>query len=609
VPTTDEEQLARALRQLEATQQITHIGSWEWDVATNGVTWSDELYRIYGLEPRSVEITFESFLARVHPDDRERTMRSVRAALESGGAFAYPERIIRPDGTLRELETRGEALRDPSGRVTGLLGTCRDVTAERKREETLTLFEDVVHNVQIGLVVLHVEDPADIESVRLISFNPAAEAIARRPLFDMLGKRLREVIPYAPGGTLETLVLGVARDGLVREGAVMRSRDARDPNRAVSMKAFPLPASCVGVALEDTSEQTRSRRMREAEAVVLEMIVTGEGLAAILETLARAVDEELPGTAPAVVLFEHEGQRRYGSDAPAAAEGLAAFPIRASDGHPLGALELRLSASPIPGEWQWEILSRATRIAGIAIERRQLEEELRALSEHVESVREDERTGIAREIHDELGQALTALKMDIAWLGRRSKEREGIATDAVRDHLLGMSQLTDDIIQVMRRISAELRPGVLDDLGLLAAIEWQAQEFERRTGTVCTVRSNMTDARFERRLSTGIFRIFQEALTNVARHAGAKHVEVSVERQPGGADERAAQRDWIELRVNDDGVGIAPEPRRSRKSLGLLGIRERARNLGGEATIGPAQGRGTQLKLRVPYVEGSKGGR
>ncbi|HEX4513820.1 MAG TPA: PAS domain-containing protein, partial [Polyangiaceae bacterium] len=114
-------------KQLELAQQITHVGSWQWDVATNRVMWSDELYRIYGLEPQSVELTFESFLARVHPDDRARTTSAVMNALETGARFAYPERIVRPDGSIRELETVGEALLDDGKRVLGLVGTCRDV--------------------------------------------------------------------------------------------------------------------------------------------------------------------------------------------------------------------------------------------------------------------------------------------------------------------------------------------------------------------------------------------------------------------------------------------------------------------------------------------------
>src|SRR5262249_2206694 len=133
----------RIERQLATAQQITHMGSWEWDAQTNVVTWSDELYRIYGLEPRSCEITFESFLSRVHPDDRAQTIGQVKAALARGGRFAYPERIVRTDGVVRELETIGEAAKDASGRVIGLIGTCRDVTEERHRDRKIRVYASI----------------------------------------------------------------------------------------------------------------------------------------------------------------------------------------------------------------------------------------------------------------------------------------------------------------------------------------------------------------------------------------------------------------------------------------------------------------------------------
>src|SRR5215471_2739837 len=127
------ERASRSERQLATAQQITHMGSWEWDCAKNQVSWSDELYRIYGLLPRSCEITFESFLSRVHPEDRERIRQSVYQAVESKGSFRYRERIVRPDGTTRLLDTAGEASFDERGRFAGLIGTCRDISEEFAR--------------------------------------------------------------------------------------------------------------------------------------------------------------------------------------------------------------------------------------------------------------------------------------------------------------------------------------------------------------------------------------------------------------------------------------------------------------------------------------------
>ena len=223
-----------------------------------------------------------------------------------------------------------------------------------------------------------------------------------------------------------------------------------------------------------------------------------------------------------------------------------------------------------------------------------MEDQLRELSAHVESVREDERTGIAREIHDELGQALTALKMDLAWLARRVSGESSVSGMTLLEKISAMSDMTDGIIDRVRRISAELRPGVLDDLGLLAAVEWQGQQFELRTEVPCNIRSNLGEERVDRELSTAAFRIFQEALTNVSRHAGATHVAVRLEKNDGE----------LTLEVRDDGVGIGPEASLSPRSLGLLGMRERARRLGGAVSVHAGPGGGTVVELHVPLARG-----
>jgi signal transduction histidine kinase len=267
-------------------------------------------------------------------------------------------------------------------------------------------------------------------------------------------------------------------------------------------------------------------------------------------------------------------------------------PILATDKSVLGTFAFYYGEPRAPGAGDLEIAERASRLAGIAIERKQLEGQLRDLSAHVEAALEEERRGIAREIHDELGQALTALKLDIAWIRRRTTSPEPVPQEAIVERLTTMSALTDQVIQQVRRISAELRPGVLDDLGLVAAIEWLAQDFEERTGTTCVVRSNATDAAIERRLATAAFRIFQEALTNVTRHAEARHVEVRIE----------VTSDTLSLEVRDDGVGITSESARSPRSLGLLGIRERAHRFGGTATVGPGETQGTVVLMRAPLV-------
>ena len=271
------------------------------------MSWSDELYRIYGFEPQSRSITLEFFLSCLHPADRERVQREVGAALERGERFAYPERIVRPDGRIRRLDTIGEAVRDAEGHVTGLIGTCRDVTEEHERDETIQVYADIVRNMQIGVAVFEVGNSAAPETFRLVTFNPEAERAARKPLNDQIGKTLFEVLPYAEGGPLPALLSAVARDGQVRQVVQERARNPSHPDRAVAMKAFPLPGGRVGLAVEDITTQTRIQRVQAAAHGVLERIVAGESLPNVLAALVTAIEENLPFATATMDLVDAAG--------------------------------------------------------------------------------------------------------------------------------------------------------------------------------------------------------------------------------------------------------------------------------------------------------------
>jgi signal transduction histidine kinase len=219
---------------------------------------------------------------------------------------------------------------------------------------------------------------------------------------------------------------------------------------------------------------------------------------------------------------------------------------------------------------------------------RAAQERLRDLAGYLETARERERTHIAREIHDEFGQALTALKMDLAWLSRHLPA----TSSPLLDKAEAMSELIDATIQMVRRIATDLRPGILDHLGLVAAIEWQAQEVASRAGFACELSLEDLELDLDPDLATAVFRIFQETLTNVARHAEATAIRVVFR----------ARRDELMLLVKDNGRGMTEGQHTAPQSLGLLGTQERARSWGGEVMYESAPGQGTTVTVRVPRV-------
>jgi signal transduction histidine kinase len=215
---------------------------------------------------------------------------------------------------------------------------------------------------------------------------------------------------------------------------------------------------------------------------------------------------------------------------------------------------------------------------------RESEDKLRRLAAHLISVREEERAHIAREIHDELGQVLTGLKMEVGWLAKRLKERVLIEkTDS-------MGKLIDSTVQTVRKIATGLRPEMLDDMGLIAAVGWQAKEFQKRTGIRCRTALPPEGLKVDIDVATTMFRIFQEILTNVARHARATRVDIALE----VGEARVA------LDVADNGVGIPEGEVNGRKSLGLLGMHERALLFGGEVKIAGVVGHGTRVSVAIP---------
>jgi PAS domain S-box-containing protein len=260
-----EAKAAHLERLLLASQQITHVGSWEWDQETGAVVWSDELYRIFGLEPQSERITIDRLLAPLPVAESARAQAAARQSIEEGRPFVFDHEIVRPDGETRTLEVRGEVVRDETGRVQGLIGTCQDVTERRQRDELILAYLDVGENIPIALSIWEIGggDPAQ---PMLVQYNRRAKELGARK--EMLGRTLAELLPKVYKTEIPALLVDVARTGQGR----MIDRIAIG-DRRYSVRIFPVRGRRAGIALDDVTEDVQAQSALQEAKEELQQLV------------------------------------------------------------------------------------------------------------------------------------------------------------------------------------------------------------------------------------------------------------------------------------------------------------------------------------------------
>ncbi|KIO49094.1 sensor histidine kinase [Nitrosospira sp. NpAV] len=241
----------------------------------------------------------------------------------------------------------------------------------------------------------------------------------------------------------------------------------------------------------------------------------------------------------------------------------------------------------------WEgIIINITQSRRRETELKESHERLREVSSHIIAAREHERIRIAQEIHDDLGGNLTAIKIDLDWLGRHLTDEDAVLLAKIHT----IDQLVDRTIDSIRRMSRDLRPGIMD-FGIVPAIEWEAEEFSKRLGIPCEVVCAQEDIELDQDAAVAVFRIFQEALTNIAKHGRASHVWVRL-------DADMSAKGWLDLEVRDNGRGIMPADTKKFNSFGIRGMIERAGLLDGKLTVSGAPGEGATVRLSIPLGPG-----
>jgi PAS domain S-box-containing protein len=471
-----EEQLRQSERRLAEAQQVAHIGSWERDLRTNEVTWSDELYRLFGLQPHDVNLSYQQFLNLIFPEDAKRIPALVDEAIRQGHPFNFDYRITLQDGSVHVLNDRGSVILNEEGEPIRLVGTCQDVSELQQAEQELTRQKVILQTIFDHIPVM-------------INFVDAAGRV------QMVNKHWERVLGWS-----------------------LKEAQTRD----LLAECYPDPESRASV-------------------------------------------------------------REYIQHPP---PGWTDFKMRVRDGRTLDT------------SWNLIALADGTRIGfgQDVTERKQAEKESREHSESVQAlsrrlleVQEEERRHLARELHDEFGQILATITLHLHAARR-------LAGDAALPRLDQCATLLQQAGERVRNLALELRPTMLETLGLEATLRWLAEN-HLRTGCEVQVVGHLSGVPLDPKMAIACFRVAQEAMTNVVRHAAAEHVWI----------ELSQSESMLELVVRDDGVGFdvaaTGELAARRGSLGLMGMRERVQLFGGILQVYSEPGLGTRIHASFPLSD------
>jgi len=696
--------LRQSEQRLSRAQEIAHLGSWELDHINNQLTWSDEVYRIFGLQPQEFGATYEAFLEAVHPDDRMAVDDAYSSSIrDNWDSYEIEHRIIRRSSAeIRVVYEKCEHFRDKAGRIVRSVGMVHDITARKQTEAELRHARDELElrvqerTVELGIanreLLNEINERQEIERQLRIQTtamesaangiiitdcqgniewtNPALSQISGYEAHELIGQSTRVFNSgrhdagfyrqmwqtILAGNVWQGETTNRRKDGslYVEEQTITPVRDANSQiSHFIAIKQDVTERNLMYAQLEESNRQLTALSMLEhqqrkaAETLSQASVALSETLDIqhVMETILDYIQLVLPVDAALLILSEGDNQYRIrcvraseeqnpvmtllnqtidllnepvikpffekntitlirDSDeleiwAPppelAAMRNWLGIPL-ISTGRMMGIVVAANLQADFFSKDQVGLAEAVVSQATVAMQNAWLFEQVRSgrqrlqlLSRHLVEIQENERKYIARELHDETSQALTSLKM-----GLHSIEQVANGEPTISEQVAELKILADGILESLHRLAMNLRPASLDHLGLVEALTSLVQSTGERSGIVARFKSLGFDqrARLTDDIESSIYRIVQESLTNIIRHARATYADVILEWQD----------DKIIIIVEDDGIGINPAVARTRGQLGLVGMQERAEMLGGKMLIDSTPNAGTTLVVEIPYA-------
>lgn len=657
---TERKQAEEALRdrnaQLARAQQVAHMGFLNWNLVTNEIYWSEEIYNLYGIDSQVHESTIDLTMKLVHPDDLEFVQGQLELALQDAAEYDIDHRILRPDGGILWVHAQAELMRDADGTPISLLGTVVDITERKRAEEALqeseTRYRRIVSNFPDIIYRYRKAPVPGFEFVspsvsKILGYTPEEHYADPELGFRIIHPDDRTSLMKMTEGNppeIPHIVRWIRKDG-----AVIWMEDRFTSIYDEQGKLIGIEGVARDITERVQAKETLEKRYKELSAIYyasrrMQELLSPDQLAqAIIEVLEHTIEY----TYGAVLLLEagtgaldpfaisaqgrgtefiridkdyirsrdvrigrgitgwvaEHGESLRLDDVSQDSRYLPlredihselCVPLKVQD-QVIGVLNVESTqASAYSGDDQ-RVLEIIAAITAVGIHNMRLLDELRLrgdqltdLSRRLVEAYETQQRTIGRELHDQIGQMLTALKLTL-------KVAPQLPMEKAKKKLARAQEILDDLLQRVSQLSLELRPPMLDDLGLVPALVWCVNRFQEQAQIEVDFKhSGLETRRFEPETETTAYRVVQEALTNAARHAHATRVRLEV-RARGGQ---------LEIRIEDDGQGFDPQAA-FEKHRGLSGMRERVGLLNGRFKIDTQAGKGTLVSVELPLGEGS----
>lgn len=599
-----EESILKTNARFQILSKATSDMVWDLNLEDNSLWWNDNYYTLLGYKKYRELVSLDDWIGKIHPEERDRVYGNFLATIagsESSWRDEYQYR--KEDGTYLNVLDRGYIMRNEQGNAFRMIGSIVDMTPIYQVQKKIMESENRLRTIlDTNPECIKLMD----RECRLLDINRAGLEMVEADRFeDILGQSILTVVDDPYRQQAAELVKKAGEGEKSRMEFQMNTLKGKQRWCEVSIVPFRNAAgeivSVLGVTIDITERknaetqlarnEVKYRTLVEQAADAIMLFDKGGSLIDVnsgAESLLGYTKEELL-TMKMQDMLTAEENRTNPFRFELMLQGISKVRQRQMQKKDGTVVITEVRSQQLPDGRYLSVIRDLTERIKAEQELQHYYNQLKELNTYLQNVREDERTGIAREIHDELGQQLTVLKMDISWLSKKISDDK----PEIREKLEGLIEMVDNTVKSVRRISSELRPSLLDDLGLPAAIEWHAQEFMKRTGLRIQTAIEQQEMSLPGKLAITLFRVYQESLTNVARHADATRIQVSLK----------TDKKRLYMEVLDDGKGFLQTDIENKKTLGILGMKERIAIIKGEYEIESIPGKGTRVKVSVPLQD------